>query len=130
MVDLADLLHPLGVFDEVLLRLRHKPLGGVQLRQLQVGRLPRRRVAQHLVAHRDRVVVKPQLGVLVHRLVVVIRRQTRVPQLYIEVADAVVGGKVRIGLILIVEHLEPDLYGLPWILGLETFCLLFELLKL
>ncbi len=108
----------------------HPSLGRVQLRELQVGRLPRGGVAQDLVAHRDGVVVKPKLGVLVHRLVVVVRSQAGILQLYVEIADAVVDGKVRIALILIVQNLEPDLYGLLRLLGLEKFCLFLELLEL
>ena len=130
MLDLAYSLHPFRVLHEVLLRLADEPLGGIELGQLEIRRLPRRSVAQHLVAHRDRVVVKPQLGVLVHRLVVVIRRQARILQLDVEIADAVVYGEVRIRLVLVIENLEPDLHGLPRILGLETFRLLFELLEL
>jgi len=130
VLDLPDLLHPFSVFDEVLFRLRHEPLGAVQLRQFQIRRLPCRSVAQHLVAHRDGVVVKAELGVFVHRLVVVIRRQTGVLQLDVEIADTVVDGEIRIRFVLIVENLEPDLHGPLRFLGLETLRLFFELLEL
>ena len=128
MLDLSRFLHPLGVFDEVLLRFRDEPLGRVEFRQLQIRRLPRGGVAQHFVTHRDGVVMKSELGVLVDGLVVVVRRLARVLQLDVEIADTVVDGEVRIGLILVVQDVQPDLHGLFRIFGLETLRLLFELL--
>src|SRR5262245_60458296 len=130
VVDLTGLLHPLGVLDEVVLRLGNEALGRVEFCQLQIRRLPRRGVAQHLVAHSDSVVVEPQLGVLIHGLVVIVGRATRILQLDAEIADAVIDGEVGIRLVLIIENVEPDLYGLSRIFGLETLRFLFELLNL
>ena len=131
VLDFADPLHSFGVLDEVLLRLGDEALGRVELRQLQVGRLPRRRVAQHLVAHRDGVVVKTQLGVFVDRLVVIIGGLAGILELDEQVANAVVNREVgvRLPFGLLVKRLEPDLDRLLRILSLETLGFFFELLE-
>src|SRR3989442_1272413 len=133
VLDLADLLHALGVLDEVLVRLRHESLGRVQLGELEIGRLPARRVRQDLVAHRNRVVVEPELGVLVDSPVVVIGRLGGVLHLQIEITDPIEDGQVGVGLPLFLlrsENFQPGLDRPPGVLGLEALGLLFQLLKL
>jgi hypothetical protein len=133
MIDFPCLLHPLGVFDKVLLGFRNEPFGSIELGELQVGCLPGGRVAQHLVAHRDRVVVEPQLGVLVHRSVVIIRGLRRVLQLDVEIPDAVVYRQVGAGIalgFLRLQRFDPDLDGLLGVLRFEAFRLVDELFEL
>ncbi len=133
MLDLPDLVHPLGVLHEILLRLGHEALRGIQLGELEVGGLPPGRVAEHLVTHRDGVVVEAELGVLVDGLIVVVGRLSRIADLEIQVADAIedgeVGVRVRV-LVLPLEDLLPRLDGPLRVFGLEASGLLFLLLKL
>src|SRR5438094_2679020 len=133
LLDLSRLLHPLGVLEEVLFGLGHEPLGRIQLGELEIGRLPCGRVAQHLVAHRDGVVVEAELGVLVHRPVVVIGRLGGVLDLEIQVADAIKDGEVRVRLpicLLCFQRFQPRLDGPPGVLGLEASGPFLLLLKL
>src|SRR5207249_11700647 len=101
--------------------------------ELEVGRLPPRRVAQHLVAHRDGVVVETLLGVLVDGLIVVVCRLRGISHLEIQVADAIEDGEIGVRipvLLLSLENVLPRLDGPLRVLGLEAPGLLLLLLKL
>ena len=98
LLDLPRLLHPLGVLNEVLCGFGDEPLGRVQLGKLEVDGVSPGRVAQHLVAHRDCVVVEPVLRILVDGPVVIVRRRGGIPDLEVKVSHAVEDGQVGIGL--------------------------------
>ena len=76
--------------------------------------------------------MEAELGVLVHRLIVIVRRQGGFLQLDVEIANAVIDGEVGIGLtirFLHAQRFEPDLDRPLWILGFETLRFFFELLE-
>jgi len=98
LLDLPDLLHALRVFDEVLLRFGDEAFRRIQFGELQVGRLPAGGVAKHFVTHRNRVVVEPELGVLVDGAVVIVRRLGGVLHLEVQITHAIEDGQVGVGL--------------------------------
>ena len=74
---LPGLLHPVGVLEEVLLRVAVEALLRADLAELVVDRRAARRVAQDLVAERDGVVEEAAFGVEVDGLLVVVDARRR-----------------------------------------------------
>ena len=89
LVDLAGLLHPVGVLEEVLPGVALEALLRADLAELVVDRRAARRMAQDLVAERDGVVEEAALGVQVDRLLVVVERLGDVALPHEHVADAI-----------------------------------------
>src|SRR5206468_2898014 len=90
LIDLAALLHPVGVLEEVDLRIADEPLASADLPELVVDGRPTRRVTQDLVAERDGVVEEAAVGITVDRLLVVVHGIGDVALLEVEVADTVI----------------------------------------
>ena len=96
LVDLAGLLHPVGVLEEVELRVVLEALLRADLAELVVDRRAPGRVAQDLVAERDGVVEEPAVRVEVDRLLVVVDGVGDVALPEQQVADAVVQRDVEL----------------------------------
>ncbi len=97
--------HPLGVLQEVLARIGQEARAGADLAQPQVDGGAPRDQAQHLAAERDGVVEEPGVGVPGRRALVRPHGAVRLPQLEVEVADAVPEGDVG----LVAPHLLQEL---------------------
>ena len=91
---LTGFLHPVGVLEEVLLRIVDEAFPRADLAELVVDRVTARRVAENLVAKGDGVIEKPAIRIEVDRFFVVIDGLADVPTPQQQVSDTVVEGNV------------------------------------
>ena len=131
LVEVASLLHPARILEEVLACVALEPLLGGDLPELVVHDRAARRLAQDLVAERDGGVVEPSLGVVIDGALPDRHRLGQVAGLLQQVADAVVErdvDRVLLTALVDLDHLAIRRECLVHLLlGLEVGRFLLEL---
>jgi hypothetical protein len=131
LLDLARVLHPLRVLEQVALRLGDEAALGHELGKFEIDRCPARRGTQDLVAERDRVVREPALRIPVRGTLPHLDRGTHVADLLVQIAGLVeeaefvveIGGPVEL-----VDDLDVQIEcALPLLLELELSGLVLRL---
>ena len=130
LIEIARLLHALGIREEVRACIRQEALLGPDLTDLEVRLVTLRNIPNDLLADRDRVVGKVGLTVEVYGLLVVLDRLIQLTDPHIEIPNAVIQADVdlllarqfRKRLVVLLEGLLPVLFLLVLArLSLERF---------
>ena len=122
-------VHPICILEEILLGVAVEALLRRDLSELVVDLVAGRRVAEDLVAERDRVVEVAALGVEIDGLLVVVDGLIGLVQAQVEVANPVIDGNVPVVVPFgLFDYLKVDLESfIELLLLLEFGSLFFEL---